>query len=81
MAMQLKDDHPIFVGFEAGFTGKQFALDDSAADDLAARVDLDLRQTRRAVVEAFAHALTAGKKAVEPKIPTFAGGRRSMGFM
>lgn len=62
-------------------TKKRIDLDESAADDLAARVDLDLRQTRRAVVEAFANALTAGKKTVAPKIPESSNGRLAMGFV
>lgn len=62
-------------------TKKRIELDESAADDLAARIDLDLRQTRRAVVEAFASALTKGKKAVAPKAPAASSGRRAMGFV
>jgi hypothetical protein len=61
-------------------TRKRIELDGSATNDLAARIDLDLRQTRRAVVEAFARALTEGKTTVAPKMPA-SSGLRSMGFV
>lgn len=62
-------------------TKKRVNLDQSAADDLAARVDLDLRQTRRAVVEAFANAITEGKKIAVPKIQASSSSRRLIGFV
>lgn len=62
-------------------TRKRVTLDKSATDELAARVDLDLRQTRRAVVEAFARGLTDREKVVVPKVPTSISGQRAMGFV
>lgn len=62
-------------------TRKRIDLDGAATDNLAARIDLDLRQTRRAVVEAFARALTNGEKTIAPKVPASVAGQRAMGFV
>ncbi|MDE2599717.1 MAG: AAA family ATPase [Rhodocyclaceae bacterium] len=61
-------------------TKKRIALDVHAAEALADRTDLDLRQTHRLVVDAFATALAIRKDIATPKVPPRAG-RASIGFV
>jgi len=52
---------------------------DSTANDLAERVDMDLRQTIRLVQESFTKAMLARSATARVTMPT--AGRRSIGFM
>lgn len=63
-----------------GATRKRITLDASAAEALAERTDVDLRQTHRLVVDAFAAALIAKRGIAELKLPPRAK-QSSIGFV
>lgn len=60
-------------------TGKRIALD-TTANDLAERVDMDLRQTIRLVQEAFTKAMMARSATANVVVPA-PSGKRPIGFM
>lgn len=60
-------------------TQKQIELDEAVCNDLADRVDLDLRKTTRLVKEAFAKAVAAGAAMARFEMPKKEG-RRAIGF-
>lgn len=60
-------------------TKKQIELDEAVCNDLAERVDLDLRKTTRLVKEAFAKAVAAGAAMARFEMPKKEG-RRAIGF-
>lgn len=60
-------------------THKQIELDEAVCNDLAERVDLDLRKTTRLVKEAFAKAVAAGAAMARFEMPKKEG-RRAIGF-
>lgn len=61
-------------------TRKRVELDQVAAEALAERVDIDLRQTLRLVIDAFALSLTERRDVVTPKLPVRRH-RPAIGFM
>ena len=60
-------------------TKTQIELDAAVCNDLAERVDIDLRKTGRLVKEAFSKAMVAGERVARFPLPRFEG-RRSIGF-
>lgn len=60
-------------------TKKQIELDETVCNELAERVDLDLRKTTRLVKEAFAKAVAAGAAMARFEMPKKEG-RRAIGF-
>ena len=61
-------------------TRKRIELDSRAAQALAERTDIDLRQTHRLLADAFATALAARKFIATPTVPARLG-RQSIGFV
>lgn len=61
-------------------TRRKLVLDGSA-EDIANRADLDLRQTTRAVREAYSNALMQGDTKVTIASPSMEGQRQPMGFV
>jgi len=61
-------------------TRKRIELDTRAAQALAERTDIDLRQTHRLLADAFATALAARKFIATPTVPARVG-RQSIGFV
>jgi len=60
-------------------TKTQIELDAAVCNDLAERVDIDLRKTGRLVKEAFSKAMVTGERVARFPLPRFEG-RRSIGF-
>ncbi|AZU57586.1 AAA family ATPase [Ralstonia solanacearum] len=61
-------------------TRKRIELDPHAAQALAERTDIDLRQTHRLLADAFATALAAGEFIATPTMPARVG-QKSIGFV
>lgn len=61
-------------------TRRRIELDPAGAETLAERIDIDLRQMHRLVVDAFALALVDGKRIAALKVPARTG-RRAIGFV